>query len=282
MNALFSFYSVPFEENDKLNINYASFFYSWVLSVNLAKKHFEKVILVTDTGGNDLLINKMNLPFDEVNLALNNLPVLNKNLWAYAKIYAFSLQTEPFIYIDYDVYLFNKINPYPAVIVQSIEGFDSTLLSDLFNNYINKLITANYSSEIFTGRDENVTYGYNLGIFGGTDINFVKDFCDEAKNIAEYINQNIEEITPQFSKLYEQWAIAISAVYYNKTITTYLNNKSDSVTKGYTHLMERKGDKMITYLIKNKLSALFPAAFKEITNKLNNGLLNNTVLNKWE
>ena len=224
----------------------------------------------------------MNLPFDEVNLALNNLPTLNKNLWAYAKIYAFSLQTEPFIYNDYDVFLFEKINPYPSIIVQSIEGFDSTLLSDLFNSYINKLITANYSSTIFAERDENVAYGYNLGIFGGTDISFIKDYCDEAKNIAEHINQNVEHITPQFSKLYEQWAIAIIAGYYNKTITPYLINKSDSVAKGYTHLMERKGDKMITYLIKNKLSALFPEAFKEITHKLNNGLLNNTVLNQWE
>ncbi len=282
MNALFSFYSVPFMKNNKLNINYSSFFYSWVLSVNLAKKHFEKVILVTDTNGNDLLINKMNLPFDEVSLALNNMPPLNKNLWAYGKIYAFALQTEPFVYLDYDVFLFNKINPYPGIIVQSVEGFNPVLLNGVYADYVNKLVTANYTSEMFVDRDESVLYGYNLGVFGGTDLDFIKDYCGEAKRIAEYINLHITEITPEFSKLYEQWALAISVVYYNKSITPLLNSKNESITKGYTHLKSRKGDKMVTSLIRKKLSTMFPQAYKEISGKLNNGVINDKVLNTWE
>ena len=80
------------------------------LSVEQAKKYFEEVHLVTNTVGKELLIDKYKIPFDEVKVVLDFLDdALPANLWAYAKIFSYSIQDRPFCHIDNDVYLFQDI-----------------------------------------------------------------------------------------------------------------------------------------------------------------------------
>ena len=77
---------------------------SWALSCLSLREHYDEVALYTDQEGYDVLINKLHLPYTEVNV------VYDKNLclphhWAYAKIKTYSMQTTPFIHVDGDVYL---------------------------------------------------------------------------------------------------------------------------------------------------------------------------------
>ncbi len=277
MNALFSYYSLPAVNNDKIYINNAGFIYSWVLSVNLAKKHFNKVILVTDTKGKELLIDELNLPFDEVDYSLDTITGININLFAYPKIFAMDKQTEAFIYIEPDVFLFNAINAIPEVIVQSIEGFGS-LDNNYYTTLVNNLSAKGYNNSVFLNREENINYGYNLGIIGGSDLEFIKFFCAQSKLMIEFINNNYTEITTELFKLYEQWLFVLCAKDRNKEITVYLSEKKDSLQFNYTHLMQGKGSSLILYLLKNKLRLLFKDQYLYVHRKLNETGINNLVI----
>lgn len=281
MNALYSFNSKTFLVNEKLAVNYANFFFSWGLSVSLAKKHFTKVILVTDDKGKELLCDILKLPFDEVMLNFNTSPNVNKNLFLYPKILAMDLQTEPFVYIEPDVFLFNNINTSANIILQSYEGFSQSEYSGLFTQYINELETSGFADEIFINREISIKYGYNTGIVGGTDIQFIKYYCGKAKDLIDFINQNYSTINPNLYLLYERWLMALCLSVQNKTPELYLQNRGDSVNKGYTHLQQQKGSNIITQLVKNKLEILFPDIFKNIINALHNNKTTKIVLNSW-
>jgi len=281
MNALFSFNTKTFLVDDKITVNHTNFFFSWGLSVSLAKKHFTKVILVTDNKGKELLCDILKLPFDEVMLNFNTLPNVNKNLFLYPKIYAMDLQTEPFVYIEPDVFLFNQINTNAGIILQSYEGFSQNEYSDLFTQYINELETSGFADEIFINREVGLNYGYNTGIIGGTDIQFIKYYCGKAKDLIDFINQNYSSINPNIYLLYERWLIALCLSVQNKSPELYLQTRVDSATKGYTHLQQQKGNNIITQLVKNKLEVLFPNIYKNILDVLHNNKLTNIAANSW-
>ncbi len=281
MNAVYSFNSKSFLFEDKLAVNYTNFFFSWGLSVSLAKKHFTKVILVTDDKGKELLYDILKLPFDEVMLNFNTSPNVNKNLFLYPKIYAMDLQTEPFVYIEPDVFLFNQINSNAGIILQSYEGFSQGEYSELFAQYISDLETSGFADEIFINREISLNYGFNTGIVGGTDIQFIKYYCGKAKDLIDFINQNYPDIKLDLYLLYERWLMALCLSVQNKTPELYLQNRVDSVNKGYTHLQQQKGSNIITHLVKNKLEMLFPDIFKSIIDALHNNKLTNIATNSW-
>ncbi len=277
MNALFSYYTKPALNNEKIYVNNAAFIYSWGLSVSLAKKYFTKVILVTDTAGKKLLIDELNLPFDEVDCSFDTITNININLFMYPKIFAMDKQIEPFIYLEYDVYLFKEIINIPEIIVQSIEGF-SISNNNYYNNLVNTLSEKGYNNSVFLNREESIDYGYNLGIIGGTDLDFVKFYCTQAKLMIDFINSNYNNITPEIYKLYEQWLFVLCGKDRNKNISVYLGNKRDSLQYNYTHLMQGKGSSLILYLLKNKFRLLFPETYSQLNRKLNETGINNLVI----
>jgi hypothetical protein len=277
MNALFSYYSKPALIDDKIYINNAGFIYSWGLSVSLAKKYFSKVILVTDTPGKNLLIDQLALPFDEVDCSFDTIQNYNNNLFAYPKIMAMDKQIEPFIYLEYDVYLFNEIIDIPGIIVQSVEGF-TTNNNSLYVELVEALSEKGYNNTVFLNREETFDYGYNLGIIGGTDIDFIKFFCNQAKLMIDFINSNYENITPDLFKLYEQWLFALCAKDRNKNISVYLQNKKDVLQCNYAHLMQGKKSSLVLYLLKNKLRSLYPNIYSSLNKKINYDRINNLVI----
>jgi hypothetical protein len=84
------------------------------LSLEEAKKQFSKTVLITNTHGKSFLIDKYGLPFDEVLTVLDKFDnVLDPDLWAYVKIYAYKLmadRNEPFVHIDNDVIIWDRIH----------------------------------------------------------------------------------------------------------------------------------------------------------------------------
>ena len=173
---------------------------SWALSCLSLREHYDEVALYTDQEGYDVLINKLHLPYTEVNV------VYDKNLclphhWAYAKIKTYSMQTKPFIHVDGDVYL---PNPIPEDIA------NAPLIAQ------NKEIGTNYYRDMMyrvlhnpqirlpecvqKGLQEDSIASYNMGLFGGNDLQFIRQYCNEVQkffdtngmNNAESVNSRIE------------------------------------------------------------------------------------------
>jgi hypothetical protein len=100
---------------------------AWGLSVELARRHYRDTALVTDDEGAKLLVDRLKLPFARVSVELNKLRDHDPDWWAVGKLYAYRLQTEPFVHIDSDVFLWKRLPPElesAPVFAQSPETFD--------------------------------------------------------------------------------------------------------------------------------------------------------------
>lgn len=76
--------------------------------MHYASKHFDEVELVTDSVS-WIEIEKLRLPFTSVKTTLDNIPDTFKGFWALGKLYAYAVQDKPFIHIDNDVILWEKL-----------------------------------------------------------------------------------------------------------------------------------------------------------------------------
>ena len=157
---------------------------SWILSCNQLCKFYDDVTLVTDRAGYDMLIEKLRLPYTDVIVCLDELNKYNPNLWALAKIKAYSIMDEPFIHVDGDVFIW--------------EGIEAPLQG---NELIaqNREITTDYYRSMWKGIRPSLSYipdaliafdesrnnaAYNMGIFGGSDIAFVNPSLTLGKKIS--------------------------------------------------------------------------------------------------
>ncbi len=82
---------------------------SWVLSLHSCRRFFETTELITDARGAELLIDGLGLQFDRVTLGLDDLDEEHAERWAIGKLHAYRAQTEPFIHLDSDLYLWQDL-----------------------------------------------------------------------------------------------------------------------------------------------------------------------------
>jgi hypothetical protein len=128
VRAVWSFWCEPFRRGEGsawLSPYHA--YLAWVLSVECARRHYPDTLLVTDDAGAALLVDRLGLRFARVSLELNRLRDRDPDWWALGKLHAYRLQTEPFVHIDGDAFLWKRL---PAeleaapVFAQSPETFD--------------------------------------------------------------------------------------------------------------------------------------------------------------
>lgn len=175
--------------------NKKDFFESFLLSILVAKKHYSDIEIYTDDEGvlelKPLL--DMNLGV-KVNTKLNHLKdiKLPHYYWGYAKMYAQSLEEVPYIHIDCDVMLIDKIPEHldkMDVIVQHPE-----------HGFVDYLKHAEY----YHKNDKTNIYGknlssfaYNLGVTACSNKELISEWLRRAhvyiyENTLEY-HENIEE-----------------------------------------------------------------------------------------
>src|SRR6266511_4158572 len=82
---------------------------SWALSCLQLKSIYKDVYLHCNNNAAKLLIQDLELPYSDFYETHENFALPNINLWALPKIYTYSLQNEPFLHIDGDVFLFKKL-----------------------------------------------------------------------------------------------------------------------------------------------------------------------------
>jgi hypothetical protein len=110
MRAVWSFWSTPFTRGcgwgwrEPLHHLLA-----WGLSLRLARTHYPDTTLVTDSHGQALLVDALGLRFRTVSTALDALGDADPQLWALGKLLTYSLQEDPFVHLDADVFLWRAL-----------------------------------------------------------------------------------------------------------------------------------------------------------------------------
>jgi len=110
MQAVWSFWTKPYRAHHHgVWLTDAHHLFAWVLSVETAKRHYDRTCLVTDDDGAQLLVGRLGLEFTSVSTALTALRDANPAWWVLGKLWAYRLQSQPFVHIDNDVFLWKRL-----------------------------------------------------------------------------------------------------------------------------------------------------------------------------
>ena len=235
MKIVQSFWSKPALKSQDYNISdrgkggwpHRKYFYmSWALSCLQLKEYYNNVELITDASGYDILINKLQLPYSSTMVVLDDLNDYHVDLWALGKIYAYSLQVEPFIHADCDVFIWKKFPDRlekARLLAQNFEsGFPhyESIYEQLTSNFLNipKVIL---DSQARNGK----IFAVNAGILGGNDINFIKAY---ALTSIAFVKQNYDRLSHinigLFNIIFEQLLFHAMAESQNIEVEYFLQN----------------------------------------------------------
>lgn len=207
---------------------------SWILSCNQLRKYYDDVILVTDRAGYDILVNKLHLPYTDVIVCLDELSKYSPDLWALAKIKAYAALDGPFIHVDGDVFVWDRFDSCLGthdLIAQNIET--ATGYYRMMWNGIRPAI--DILPEAMEKYDQGINHkAYNMGIFGGNDIPFIKDYCRQA---FDFVDRNLDKVNKlkgiNFNIFFEQVLLYELATRYGKDVATYIKDDiGDNEYKG--------------------------------------------------
>lgn len=199
---------------------------SWIFSCMQLKKYYPTVDLITDELGYQILIEELQLPYDNVHVRLDELNNYPAGLWALGKIYSYSIQNTPFIHVDNDVYIweaFSKDLCSAQLLAQNIEinyPFYQSLYESLQKNdfYIPKVVLQNKA-------EEKSIAAFNAGIIGGNDTAFFKIFSKEA---FRFVDNNLHKVRDidigRFNTIFEQHLFYCLSKVSNISVRCYTNN----------------------------------------------------------
>ena len=207
---------------------------SWAFSCLCLREHYSEVALYTDQAGKHLLIDQLHLPYTEVHVVYDETLCLPHH-WAYAKIMTYNQQTKPFIHVDGDFYLSKRI---PADLLTSEI---ITQNKEIGTNYYRSMMERikSYPNIVLPefveqGLKDYSIASYNMGIFGGTDLSFIHQYCKEVINFMEYNKMNDSSCANSqawCNILFEQIFLATMAEKQNKIIGCLGRDTKD---EGYT------------------------------------------------
>lgn len=187
--------------------NWSDFDYhltTWALSCLRLKKYYSEVSLYTDNLGKEILFDILKLPYSSVFLDLNDIQSVNSAIWAWGKLHTYSLQEDPFIHVDGDVIISEKL-PFDSegLVAQHIEkGFEHN------KKFLSILVKEGYvfpKQIVYKGDVAEV----NAGILGGNDITFFKEYTCTAKKFLIENGDRINKINitqcAAFNTILEQY-----------------------------------------------------------------------------
>jgi len=222
----------------------------WALSCLQLKRYYKHVELYTNNAGYEVLINRLKLPYSKVHVVLNDIR-FPPQLWAYPKIYTYSLQTEPFLHIDGDAFFWEKLdasvlkNPLIAQNIEISVPFFKTILKHLLR------LNIVFPEIIMECLHANEVAAYNAGIIGGQDIDFFKTYTAEA---FKFINENYDKLAilkiPEVNMIYEQVLFYCLAKKRNVNVSCYLKEEVDDMNyPGFADFMNVAGDTIYIHLM---------------------------------
>lgn len=231
MKIVQSFWSKPCADKTSW-VNRDMHYIFWAFSCLKLKQFYDEVELVTDRMGKKILIDELRLPYDSVQVVLDDLNDYDPRLWALGKIYAYHIQDKPFIHVDSDVFIWER---FPERLEQAELIAQHKEVSYEFTElHFKELQVANldyYPPDVLWFR-ENVTSKIdevNAGILGGNDLPFINKYCKEAFN---FVDQNMRkalevEHAGMFNTVFEQYLFYCMANVENRDIQYYFEESID-------------------------------------------------------
>ena len=144
----------------------------------------------TDQRGYDVLIGKLHLPYTKVHVVYDDSLCLPQH-WAYAKIKTYAMQTEPFLHVDGDIY---APKPLPQEALSAPLVAQNREIGTVYYRRMMENVQRHEEIElppyiIEALREESVA-SYNMGMFGGTDLDFIHRYSQEAFAFLEHNHMN--------------------------------------------------------------------------------------------
>ncbi|MES5134382.1 DUF6734 family protein [Prevotella amnii] len=293
MKIIQSFWSKPLLKSDKEsyqnrlnggwpNLRYALAATSY--SCLTLKKFYEDVELYTDDFGMHLFKDVLQLPYTKFHNVLNDLD-MDELFWAYGKIVTYSLQNEPFLHIDNDIFIYNR---FPDKIeeaelaCQNIEWITPKTTDDYTEAL--EFLRQNVPTCPNIIFDTECRQAVNMGLFGGNNIDFIRRYAHSAmegiKNAVPYILAKKGK-TGVFNIIFEQ--LLLSEMAKKESIPTayiienndssdfsqYINLETAQFTVNYTHCVGLiKQCEFICEQMEYRLRSEFPQQYQNILDYL--------------
>lgn len=278
MNLLHTFWNSQKQENPLLNaggfLAPEIHFMSWAFSCLQLRKFYPNVELHTNQQGKEILIDCLELPYSKVHLSLETefMENLHPNMWAYSKIHTYSLQKEPFLHVDGDVFIWKPFEEkllQGDLIAQNIEDFIGVYAHSLETIIKNADYVPNWIP-----KDSKSYLSYNAGILGGTHLDFYStytqiafEFYEKNKNCFDKLSKidtNVNTIPEQylFNVLVQQQNVNVNC-YSDKVIKIdsdfldYVDIASVPKERTYFHVLgqfkqRKEANQFINFLLKKE------------------------------
>ena len=206
---------------------------SWALSCLQLNKLYGRVELFANSSAVDLLIDALNLPYSKVHTSHDNFKLVHNETWALPKLYTYSLQNEPFLHIDGDVFLFQKFDD--SLLTGELIGQNIEVATEHYNSTQKELVQhfTYFPDCVKRDFDSGIAINaVNAGILGGKNISFFKEYTNLA---FEYVNKNIQHFeninVNKFNIFFEQHLFFALAKEKSLPINVLINDIIDD--KGY-------------------------------------------------
>ena len=258
-------------------------YYSWALSALQFKKFYDRIELVTDRQGYDLLINKLELPYTDVKVVLDDLNDYDRDLYALGKVYAYGIQEEPFIHVDADIYIWDRFG-------ERLENCSLVCQHKEYGKFYN-----DFYSGIFMEMAHNFDFypeeldksinkfdsiiAVNAGIIGGNNYGFFKEYT---RKVFEFVDRNLNNLHKINIKLsntvFEQFLFHAlteekgeNINYFHSDFAFFWNDIADFVgvpdKTRYIHTCGAlKNDKHIIHALEYRLQTDYPDFYYRINN----------------
>jgi len=225
------------------------------LSAFYAKKHFGEVHLITDSYSKDFF---KDISWTSVSTELDDVPTDYPEVWSLSKLYAYKeicKRGDPFIHIDNDAILWK---PLPDRVINAEVFVQCPEDINKHGYEIDKFIEhCPYKQEFSSG--PFIEYSYNLGIFGGKNLDFISQYADKALDFVlnkknKFYWQKYKKYKNYWSKavVAEQYFLAMMSAYYNQKVTCLFDkwpSEDEAESIGYSHVMGCKKDPNFQYKI---------------------------------
>ena len=227
---------------------------SWALSCLSLREHYDDVELYTDSAGYHILIEVLGLPYTKTHVVFDDFKCLPHH-WALAKIKTYSMQTEPFIHVDGDIYV---PKPFPADIIDAPLIVQNREIGTSYYKEMMDRILTYPTIRIPDYVAENLGNGslasYNMGFFGGCDMDFIQQYCHEAFRFMEdnHMNDSTCEHSSVWCNIFfEQVLLAVLADREGIRVADVLGRSVED--EGYTVAefsdLERYEEKQFFHLL---------------------------------
>jgi len=206
----------------------------------------------------------MGLPYSRVSVELSHLEGFDPGLWNIGKLFAYSIQREPFLHVDSDVFIWHRFDDSlinAPLIAQNLE-VEVAEYTETFKSIVESF--TNVPPYLRPVYEMEFTPSCNAGIFGGNDMIFWKRYAEEVfgfirnnmQDIGRYLNINAGNVCV----VLEQVFFYSLAMHYDIDIT-YLLPVSNGIQPdiGFFHKAAQNSDYVhcVGHFKRNKMSYSF-------------------------